>query len=214
MDSKDWLIIMATIMGPILAVQAQKAVERFRERRNRKAWVFHTLMATRAARLAGDHVQALNMIDLAFYGTRFFWKEYRTNGEQAVLDAWHEYHDHLGDEFDDKTFPLWNAKGDELFTNLLVVIGKDVGYKFDRVQLKKGSYSPKAHGNYEYEQNKIRELTLKVLSRESAIDMNVVGLPINEEILKAQIELQKKLASSIDESGAFTVKIQNPPPAT
>ena len=52
MDLKDSLIIGATILGPILAVQAQKAIERFRERRGRKLWVFHTLMGTRAARLA------------------------------------------------------------------------------------------------------------------------------------------------------------------
>jgi hypothetical protein len=66
LDLKDWSIIGATILGPILAVQAQKWVEIIRERRGRKLWIFHTLMATRAARTSTEHVQALNMIDLIF----------------------------------------------------------------------------------------------------------------------------------------------------
>ena len=39
MDTKDWLLITSTVLGPILAVQAQKWVEVFRERRGRKLWV-------------------------------------------------------------------------------------------------------------------------------------------------------------------------------
>jgi cytochrome bd-type quinol oxidase subunit 1 len=68
MDTKDWLIVASTLLGPILAVQAQKWVEVFRERRGRKLWVVQQLMATRAARVSAEHVQALNMIDLVFYG--------------------------------------------------------------------------------------------------------------------------------------------------
>ena len=52
----DWLwpaaTVLATVVGPILAVQAQKAVERAQERSRRKSWVFHQLMATRASRLS------------------------------------------------------------------------------------------------------------------------------------------------------------------
>jgi len=36
MDTKDWRIIAAMIHGPILTVQAQKAVEVIRERRGHK----------------------------------------------------------------------------------------------------------------------------------------------------------------------------------
>jgi len=59
MQVSEILIVCATVVGPILAVQAQKAVERARERRGRKAWLFHSLMATRAARVSPEHVQAL-----------------------------------------------------------------------------------------------------------------------------------------------------------
>ncbi|MCG0019452.1 DUF6680 family protein [Vibrio parahaemolyticus] len=68
MDIKDWITIGAVIIGPILAVQAQKIIENITERKRRKLQLFHTLMETRATRLSGAHVSALNMIDLEFYG--------------------------------------------------------------------------------------------------------------------------------------------------
>src|ERR1700741_2114489 len=50
----DWLLIAVTFTGPIVAVQVQKWVERIREKRNRKHWIFHTLMATRAIRAGSN----------------------------------------------------------------------------------------------------------------------------------------------------------------
>ena len=127
MDTKDWLLITSTVLGPVLAVQAQKWVEVFRERRGRKLWVFQQLMATRAARVSGDHVRALNMIDLAFYGSRPFGIARRSKGEQAVLDAWNEYHNHLNIQADKASVPIWSVTSDELFTNLLFAIAKELG---------------------------------------------------------------------------------------
>ena len=72
METKDWIIALATLLGPILAVQAQKWIEGVREQRTRKLRVFTQLMATRAARLSAEHVQAINMIDLVFYGSFIF----------------------------------------------------------------------------------------------------------------------------------------------
>lgn len=147
----DWVIASATLLGPILAVQAQKWVERARETRGRKLWVFHTLMATRGARLHADHVRALNMIDLTFYGPVRLGRAWRPKRDQAVLDSWKEYLDHLGDPAHitpnnpDAIF----AQRDELFVNLLFTMGKSLGYEFDRVQLKRGGYSPMAHGQHE-----------------------------------------------------------------
>ena len=84
---ENWLLIVSTILGPVLAVQAQKWVERARERKNRKAWIFHTLMATRGNRTDVNHVQALNMIELGFYGYRFLGIHKRTKTEENVLNA-------------------------------------------------------------------------------------------------------------------------------
>jgi hypothetical protein len=175
MDTKDWIIVFATLLGPILAVQAQKAVESFRERRGQKRFVFSQLMATRAAKVSTDHVRALNMIDLVFYGTKLLGLSHRSKNEQAVLDAWKEYHSHLYTKFGSDNLPLWLAQGEELFTNLLFSMSKDLGFKFDRVLLKKGAYSPVAHEDLEAEQTALRKAAIKAFGGEVPIKVTMVS---------------------------------------
>jgi hypothetical protein len=102
LELKDCAVVAATVLGPILAVQAQKAVESFRERRGRKTRLFEQLMATRASRVASEHVRALNMIDLVFYDERILGIPRRSGKEQRVLDSWKEYLDHLNNRSDDE----------------------------------------------------------------------------------------------------------------
>ena len=67
----DWsiaIIAAATLLGPVLAVQAQKWLERGRAIKERRLTIFRTLMATRAAMLSPSHVEALNAVPVDFYG--------------------------------------------------------------------------------------------------------------------------------------------------
>ncbi len=54
----DWLMVVAVVLSPIIAVQVQKMIESFREKRGRKLQLFRTLMATRGSRLSPLHVEA------------------------------------------------------------------------------------------------------------------------------------------------------------
>ncbi len=207
MDTKDWVIVFATLLGPILAVQAQKAVETIRERRNRKIWVFGQMMATRAARVSPDHVRALNMIDLVFYGRRLMGVMRRSKSEQAVLDSWKEYLDHLSTKVDDENLALWSTRGDELFTNLLFAIASDLGLRFDRVQLKKGAYSPIAHGDLENEQTVLRRAAIRALAGETPLKMNVVGFPVNEDAVEVHRETIRRLGEALQD-GTLKVEMQ------
>ena len=148
-----WIVVCATIMGPVLAVQTQKWLEKIKESRARKLQVFHTLMATRGARLSSDHVRALNMIDLSYYGRVGLGRSWRSAQDQNVLDAWKEYHDHLSNQghINPDNAGVVIAQRDELFVNLLFAMGRALGYQFDRVQLKKSWYSPMI-----YNQNEVR----------------------------------------------------------
>lgn len=67
----EWWVVLATLAGPILAVQTQKFIERASERSKRRQWIFTALMANRATRLNDDYVKALNSIDLEFSPKRF-----------------------------------------------------------------------------------------------------------------------------------------------
>ena len=148
--SAEWVIVFATVMGPILAVQAQKRLEILRERFNRKVWVFSTLLNTRGQRLSHEHVRALNMIDIAFYGSmllRFRWQSAR---DKAVSIAWTVYLDNLSTDtngYVDAQWVVLESKRTELFIDLLGAISQSVRYDFDRVHLAKSVYVPAAHGS-------------------------------------------------------------------
>src|SRR4051812_16177494 len=119
-DAAGWTVI-ATLVGPIAAVQAQKWIERYQERQRQRQWIFYTLMATRQhGKLQANHVEALNAIDIVYYGRRIRGQTLRTKAEQSVLDAWHTYLQALGDKAsDDKGEPVLLATRNELYTNLL-----------------------------------------------------------------------------------------------
>ena len=62
--------VIVTLISPVIAVQVQKFIERYTDKKTLKIDIFKQLMATRSqnARLSNEHVRALNMIDIAFYG--------------------------------------------------------------------------------------------------------------------------------------------------
>src|ERR1700675_3057784 len=62
----DWLTVAAIVLGPFLALFAQRALDRIREKQNQRLLLYVTLMATRATFLAPEHVRALNSIDVVF----------------------------------------------------------------------------------------------------------------------------------------------------
>lgn len=131
------LMVAAVLIAPILAVQVQKWLEVFREERGRKIWIFKTLMATRAANLSSDHVRALNMIDL----------EFRVKKYKSVAGSWKTYLDHLASfPKDDENLQIqWQERMTDRLANLLMEMGKSLGYEFDEVHVKKGVYAPEAH---------------------------------------------------------------------
>lgn len=173
----DGLIVFATLLGPILAVQAQKWIERSREVGKRRESVFTTLMATRSARGSVDHVRALNQIQIAFYdGGRVL----RNRKCQAVLDAWREYWDHLNtdiSQYDEAQHTIHGAQILELFANLLGSLAAERGYDFDRVDLKKGGYHPNSMANAEQLGNAIMVNALSVLTGNKAMRINLEQPP-------------------------------------
>jgi hypothetical protein len=210
MDGKDWAIIFATLIGPILAVQAQKAVERLREYQGRKNWVFTTLMATRPLRVSAEHARALSIIDVAFFGRYLLgFYHWRTRSEQNVLDVWRQYLDHLGTPAVDGAEPVWNARSDDLFTNLLFAISQNLGFKLDRVQLLKGAYWPTAQRQIEANEIAIRKAALRVLEGSSTLKMDIASFPFDPAAVAAQRKLHEKLAAAVGDDGALTVDIRN-----
>jgi hypothetical protein len=70
LSTEATLTIIAVFTGPIVALLTQRVLDHLRERRNRRLTLFRILMGTRAASVSQVHVDALNQIDVEFYGWR------------------------------------------------------------------------------------------------------------------------------------------------
>jgi hypothetical protein len=172
--ASEWLTIVALILGPILAVQAQKWIELAREKRNQRLYNFNRLMATRGAQLSAAHVEALNMIDPEFSGA--------SKKDENVRLRWKEYLDNLASLSNDpkeqeKQIPAWTQKNQDLLANLLHEMGLAVGYKFDKVQILRGIYSPKGHAQIELENQLIRRFLIELLAGHRTLPLDVRSLP-------------------------------------
>jgi hypothetical protein len=206
----DGLLIAATIAGPVLAVQAQKFIERFSESRRRKLHIFYTLMSTRATRIANEHVQALNLIELEFNKG---WYRKRSK-EQAIIDAWRLHLDNLNqpaDENDPASVKTWSDRTEGSFVELMYSMSQALGFDFDfdRVQLKRGMYYSSGQAELELAQRAVVHSLAKVLTGQQPIGMNVVGFPIDKQAAELQEKVQQQYLKALTGEGALHVTTKN-----
>ena len=197
----DGLLIAATFVGPIVAVQVQKFLERVHAEQNRREKIFKTLMATRAVRLSPSHVEALNMIDIEFPSKSGRFKEVRS--------AWKAYFTHLQERppDDPQTCAVYFGARPGLFTEVLFQMSKVLNYDFDKTQISKDVYSTIFHENLEADLQTIRTKLVEVLSGKAAIDMRVVGFPVDADVAASQAEYLKFMVQNIREGKPFRVEV-------
>jgi hypothetical protein len=175
----DAVLILATLGGPILAVQAQTFLERRRASTARRLNVFRTVMATRGARLSAAHVEALNLIDIEFYtpAQRFLRQSPKF---RRVRSAWRSYYAHLESPFpkEEAQVAVYLNQRNELFTDLVYEMAIAVGYaEFDKDEIRKVSYVPQLHENIESEQTVIRKGFSEIFSGKAALPLKIVEFP-------------------------------------
>lgn len=205
----DVIMIVAVLLAPLAALQVQRWLQTRREIRDRKLFVFRTLWATRRNILSIEHVVALNMIDLEFYG----------NGtkDKEVVRAWNVYRDHLstpsgGDQLSHAQL-MWREKRELMFTTLLLKLGAVVDYDFDEVLLKKGAYFPEWQGDLEDDQLNLRKGLLRMLSGEKPLKMEVASFPptISEEEAKEQQRIRELLIAYLDGQKPVPIRVVQAP---
>jgi hypothetical protein len=161
--------IIAIIRGPIIALRIQRRIEEERATKDRKLWIFKTLMSNRATQMAPIFVQALNLIDV----------EFTAPSEKPVRDAWREAQDHYS-EWGRKTQEQRKKEGSanpekaqELLSEMLVRMGNSLGYSFDKVYVKKGWYYPEGLGDMEQEGHALRKGLLRIITGYGAFPVAV-----------------------------------------
>ena len=163
MTIADGLMILAVLLGPVVAVRLTRYLDDKKEVRGRKLGIFKALMTTRQYRLSQSHVEALNRIELEF--------DRRVKKEKAVIDAWMEYLDHLSPK--NPANDQWAAKRVDLFVEMLHRMAIALNYEFDRVHIKNSNYLPKAHGEFEDQQFALRVALKDILDGKRAIPITI-----------------------------------------
>lgn len=162
---EGWLTILAILLGPVIALGLQRNSERRRERQARKMTIFKELMATRAAKVSPRHVEALNAIEIEFSSGH--------GSDKEVAADWRLYLDHLNDQNVDAKDPAivarWGEKSNDLLVDLLFAMSNALKFDFDKVALKKGIYSPRAHGELETDQFMLRKFLLELMEGKRAM---------------------------------------------
>lgn len=162
------LVVLATLLSPLIAVQVTRFLDEAKETRGRKLRIFKTLMATRSSRLSPDHIFALNSIDVDFSGSRKF--------DVSVREAWKAYLDRL-ERREGISDELFQTQAVDSFLDLLWVMGKGLGYKFDKTHLKNASYYPQHQVVWERDNTEMRHYLLATLKGELPLRMSVTNFP-------------------------------------
>ena len=209
MNATDWLLIAATVSGPILAVQAQKWVERATELRRRRLWIFETIMANRATRLADDNIKALNSIDLVFRPRIIPSKK-----DRAVISAWRDLFGELTQGLKEgETDPIlvnaWLGRCNEFYVKLEAAMAAALGFRFTDEELRRGIYYPRGHNEREQAQLAILHNLKRLLAGETAINMKVTEFPGSPEAAAAQAALTEKMTRAYTEDGALKIIVSD-----
>ena len=181
----DVAIFVATFLGPIVAVQLQKYIERTGAEKARQVQLFRTILISPL--LSYENVQALNGIKVEFYKV------------EPVIDAWNLYIDHLSPKGGPYTGT--DEKRADLYTDLLFQMSKYLGYGLDKVTIKNGFYSPVLHGQIVDEMSAIRKGLINVLSGYVPLSMNVKTMPVDEAGFNEFGKLRRMLIAWLAKSG-------------
>ena len=133
-----------------------------RERRER---VFKDLMATRALPVSSARVNALNMIDLEFYGPG--------DAEKNVRQALESHMEALGMEMTPTNQELVISKHNETFSRVLYLMARCLGYDFTETHLRKSVYYPKGHATFSERLERSQAAALQILEGERILTVKV-----------------------------------------
>lgn len=163
-DVLTLLVLIATIAaiywGPIRAVQITRDNDEKREALRRKHAIFHSLMKTRRFALDPEHVMALNLIQVEFYN-------------HPKIDAAYRHYISLlytkAPPPDDANAERFFEVREDALYDLLHEIGAELGYGYDKRDLKKLAYGPQGWQDDEQQLRGMRALLIDLLTGKRAL---------------------------------------------
>ncbi|MCB0748321.1 MAG: hypothetical protein KDC90_12745 [Ignavibacteriae bacterium] len=168
MELSNILTIIAILLAPVIAVSVGRYLASRKEERESKLWIFRTLMATRATRMSHEHIRALNMIDVSFYGD--------DKKSKNVIESWKVYLDNLAintEKMSEDALNHWSDKNQDLLIDLLQKMALSLDYNFDKTSIKNTSYFPRGHELQELDQLIIRKGMVELFKGSSSLPIEL-----------------------------------------
>ena len=191
----DYVIAAATLLGPILAVQIQKLLDRGRERDRARRGIFHALMRTRADPLSDAHVNALNAVPIEFYG------------QTEVNVAFNALINHTYTGPQDTP---WVVRRNDLLMELLHKMALSLNLQFTLDQLKREFYRPQWQNTVQGDLSIIRGQLAKLLNGDISLPLEIKKMPGDPEVaaaIKAVLLGERALKTERVESAAPDPKV-------
>jgi len=152
----DWITVAALVLGPVLALFAQRGLDLLRERKKKRLDIYLTVMSMRALWIHPDSLKAHNLIDTIF----------DAKGDKPIRDAWSAVIAHVTTRRpqDDEGAARWDSRLVDLRVDLYQVMGKAVGYNHTVDYIKTQIYAPEYHATAEMEWLQIRKQLAKAIT--------------------------------------------------
>jgi len=164
------LTIAAIIAAPITALWVQRKGDDRRASKTRREAIFRVLWTNRARPAYLARVDALNMIDVEFFG------------EQKIIDAWADLFAHYKTDYqaDGISEAEQTRRQIEKYATLLYEISQSLGYKIGKTHIRDDIYRPDIHNEFDAIDLQTRRLTRDILAeiaKKDALPVRFLSTP-------------------------------------
>jgi hypothetical protein len=120
-------------------------------------------MRTRNAALLPDHVNTLNLVEVEFYRV------------PEVMTAYRELMRHINTP---NSAEMWAQRHRSNLTKLVSAMAKDLGYRFEQLDVFEGGYYPMGWGQTEEQQLAMRLGLIELFSGKRTLPVHVIEKPL------------------------------------
>ena len=145
----------AILAAPAVALWIQRMVDRNKAAEQRRQEIFKALWVNRRRPFYLARVDALNMIDVEFFG------------EGLIQDAWQDLFAHYRDPHPGLSDAQIELQREEKYSTLLFEISKVLGYGFGKAHIRDNIYRPTLHDTFELMEMETRQRMLALLKSDA-----------------------------------------------